>query len=391
MAGEFTAGLSGGQRKLLLFELVRQRTADMKDLLIVLDEPFAGVTDDFVPFIKERLEEMRQHHNILLVTNDHVDVLKGMSDNIITVSAIDRSVVKINQREGFNRQKAIHALSVGDAFHKATSHDEYAFFYDVEVKANSALMQIAVFNTFCFLLFLATFWDSSEDSAALVLVAGGIIAFFGINPALLSLVEWRTMMLEEAEALMHASAETNRALKTALMIFIILLISLVEYGVVNAVINGLEEVKFWVAMLMDSASMTFPLICLGLYTSMPFQAVQILGSLPFLFMIFLSTTFSPGAGVEVVKELRYLLYVLRWEESPSSQKKSYAYPLYFILCSARFYFWCMIPVSNTQRSEGAPFLSVSGVQLTLYWIVSPQPQNNYRNMRISWKVVPTKT
>ena len=34
-------------------------------------------------------------------------------------------------------------------------------------------------------------------------------------------------------------------------------------------------------------------------------------------MIFLSTTFSPGAGVEVVKELRYLF--------------------------ARFYFWCMIP------------------------------------------------
>jgi ABC-type nitrate/sulfonate/bicarbonate transport system ATPase subunit len=46
MAGEFTAGLSGGQRKLLLFELICQRTADQSGLLIVLDEPFAGVTDD---------------------------------------------------------------------------------------------------------------------------------------------------------------------------------------------------------------------------------------------------------------------------------------------------------------------------------------------------------
>jgi len=28
MAGEFTAGLSGGQRKILLFELIRQRIRD---------------------------------------------------------------------------------------------------------------------------------------------------------------------------------------------------------------------------------------------------------------------------------------------------------------------------------------------------------------------------
>jgi energy-coupling factor transporter ATP-binding protein EcfA2 len=45
MAGEFTAGLSGGQRKMLLFELIFQRTKNQSELLIVLDEPFAGVTD----------------------------------------------------------------------------------------------------------------------------------------------------------------------------------------------------------------------------------------------------------------------------------------------------------------------------------------------------------
>lgn len=308
---------TGGQRKLLFFELIRQRTANMEDLLIVLDEPFAGVTDDFVPFIKERLEEMRKKHNIVLVTNDHVEVLKAMSDNTITVSAIDRTVVKINQRDGVDRTKAIMALGVGDGYNKKASKDELAFFFDVEIKNNAALMQIAIFNTFCFALFLATFWNSARESAPLVLVAGGIIAFFGVNPALLSLVEWRNAVNEEAEALMHGSKGTNRFLKTVLMISIILFISLVEYGCVNAVINGLENPKFWVAMLMDSVSMTFPLICLGLYTSMPFQVVQILGSFPFLFMIFLSTTFSPGAGVEVVKELRYLF--------------------------ARFYFWCMIP------------------------------------------------
>lgn len=73
-------GLSGGQRKLLLFELIYQRTASQDNLLIVLDEPFAGVTDDFVPFIVERLNQMRIKHNILLVTNDHVETLKKMAD-----------------------------------------------------------------------------------------------------------------------------------------------------------------------------------------------------------------------------------------------------------------------------------------------------------------------
>ena len=100
----------------------------MEDLLIVLDEPFAGVTDDFVPFIKERLEEMRKKHNIVLVTNDHVEALTKMSDNTITVSAIDRSVVKINDRERVDRTKAIYALGVGDNYSRKASTEELAFF-----------------------------------------------------------------------------------------------------------------------------------------------------------------------------------------------------------------------------------------------------------------------
>ena len=66
IAGQFMAGLSGGQRKLLLFELIFQRTAAQDNLLVVLDEPFAGVTDDFVPFIVGRLNEMRKVSFIFL-------------------------------------------------------------------------------------------------------------------------------------------------------------------------------------------------------------------------------------------------------------------------------------------------------------------------------------
>ncbi len=42
------------------------------NLLIVLDKPFVGVTEDSIPFIVAQLKEMRKEHNMLLVTNDHV-------------------------------------------------------------------------------------------------------------------------------------------------------------------------------------------------------------------------------------------------------------------------------------------------------------------------------
>jgi len=317
MAGEFTAGLSGGQRKLLLFELICQRMRKQSELLICLDEPFAGVTDDFVPFIVERLEELRKKHNIILVTNDHVNTLTNMADNTITVSAIDRTKVKINDLEGVDRQRAIFALSLGDEYAYESSGDDLKFFFDVEVFSNGALFGVVMFSLFSFGLFLLSFWDSAEDQAALVAVAGGMISFFCVQPYVLTLVEWRNAMEEEAEALMHSSKDLNRTLKTLLTVFMIFAIAWGEYGIINACINGLEAFKYWVAMFFDTASMIFPLICLGVYTHMDFQSVQLLGSLPFLFMIFFSTTFSPGAGVEGVKELRYLF--------------------------ARFYYWCMLP------------------------------------------------
>merc|ERR1712070_904961 len=80
-------------------------------------------------------------------------------------------------------------------------------------------------------------------------------------------------------------------------------------------------------MLFDSASMTLPFICFGLYSSLPLQIVQIVSGMPFLFMIFFSTTFSPGAGVEGVKELRFLF--------------------------ARFYLWCRVP-GVKEDMEGCP-------------------------------------
>ena len=75
----------------------------MNDLLLCLDEPFAGVTDDFVPYLKGRLEDMAKRHNVLLVTNDHVDAMRKLAKNTIVVSAIDRSTVTINETAKVDR------------------------------------------------------------------------------------------------------------------------------------------------------------------------------------------------------------------------------------------------------------------------------------------------
>lgn len=339
MAGEFTPGFSGGQRKLLLFELIYQRTLKSTDLLICLDEPFAGVTDDFVPFIVDRLKEMAKTHNLLLVTNDHVKTLTEMADNIITVSAIDRANVKINDVEKNDRALVISAVSSGKTYEHTANNEDLNFFIDVEIKTSAALFGIAAFALVSFGLFLLTYWDTAEGSEGLTMVAIQIVAYFCINPYLLALVDWRNFMTEEAEALMHSSVKTNKILKTLLTTFLLLLISLGSYGILNAVTESrFSEVRFLIGMVFDSFSLTVCFMFFGIFTTLPFEAVQILASMPFLFMIFFSTTFSPGAGVAGVKLLRYLF--------------------------PRFYLFCMLP-GIQDSMEGCP-----NEDMTLFWLVA---------------------
>jgi hypothetical protein len=114
-----------------LFELIYQRTEASSDLLICLDEPFAGVTDDFVPFIVGRLKEMSVNNNILLVTNDHIATLTGMADNTITVSALDRNTVKGNAKGAVDREICLMAVSKGADFEHTTSNADLKFFFDM--------------------------------------------------------------------------------------------------------------------------------------------------------------------------------------------------------------------------------------------------------------------
>jgi hypothetical protein len=341
------AGLSGGQRKLLLFELLLQRTRTLENMLIILDEPFAGVTDDFVPFIVEHLREMRTKHNILLVTNDHVNILMEMADNIITVSAIDRSRVKINGREGVDRYLTLLAISIGDEYRYKTNNKNLAFFINVEFSKHSGILEVFGYVILAFGLFLLSFWNSKPGTEALILIAAGNLAFFTANPYILQLTDWRVFMVEETEALLHSSKAMNKHLKALLTLFLLLIITLIRFGCQELVIGVMTRaeytrIEFFVGILFDNVFQLIALICMGLYTEMTDQMVQILGQVPFLLSIFFSTTYSPGAGIEGVKELRYL------------------FPNYYV--------WCMLPEMGV---EGCPAESKTLLYLILSSLITP--------------------
>jgi hypothetical protein len=362
LAGKFMAGLSGGQRKILLFELISQRTALQDNLLIILDEPFAGVTDDFVPFIVERLNEMRKKHNVLLVTNDHVETLKKMADNTITVSAINRSKVRINRmKEGVDRNLAILAMAIGGDYNHNVNADDILFFGKVELSKNGGIPSVALFAVFMYGLFLLTFWGSKPGSEEFILIAAEIISYHIVHPYVLQLVDWRVYMVEEAEALVHSSKYISKILKAILMLIIIFIVAGIQFGCMYATTLGyLAGVDFFFAVLFDNLSQLIPLILLGLFSDLSDQTVQVLGQLPWLLMIFFSTTFSPGAGVNGIKELRYLF--------------------------SRYYLWCMLPGEENEM-EGCPesntllYLIMSSLFLPFLFAIWKLSQALYANRR----------
>ena len=48
------------------------------------------------------------------------------------------------------------------------------------------------------------------------------------------LVDWRVYMIEEAEALLHSSKAMNKYLKTTLTLFLLFVISCVQFGCMDA-------------------------------------------------------------------------------------------------------------------------------------------------------------
>ena len=56
---------TGGQQKLMFFELIHQSESHMEDVLIVYDKSFAGAPNDLVPFNQYRSEENVQNYNLV--------------------------------------------------------------------------------------------------------------------------------------------------------------------------------------------------------------------------------------------------------------------------------------------------------------------------------------
>jgi hypothetical protein len=191
-------------------------------------------------------------------------------------------------------------------------------------------------------IFLPHFGILRQTKQSWFMSLQNLVAFFCVNPYLLTLADWRNFMGEEAEAteaLLHSSKTTNKALKCLLTMTLFLNTSFIEWGCVNGVIDGFEDGKFFVGMLMDALSLISPFVIFGLYTKLSKEAVEIFSLMPFLFMIFFSTTFSPESGVTGLKELRYLFM--------------------------RFYFFCSIP-SVQDMMEGCPDSDMN----TLYMVLS---------------------
>ena len=171
MAGETTKGLSGGQRKLMIFELVKQRVAHQeRGLLICLDEPFCGVTDDFVPFIIERLNIIRKNHNILLVTNDHINALTSMADHTITVSATDRNKVTVDGKL-YDREIALYAVEQGKGYEHSADSEDLMFFASTELLTNPQVGAVLSFTVFTMGLFTVSYWDSKPSTGPLIIIA----------------------------------------------------------------------------------------------------------------------------------------------------------------------------------------------------------------------------
>ena len=104
---------------------------------------------------------MRVNHNILLVTNDHVATLTSMADNTITVSALDRSHVKVNLTEGVERDLSLLAVSSGNDFEHSSNKNDLGFFSDVEILHSPGLRAVAGFTSFIMILFIMSYWNST--------------------------------------------------------------------------------------------------------------------------------------------------------------------------------------------------------------------------------------
>jgi energy-coupling factor transporter ATP-binding protein EcfA2 len=327
--GTHIPGLSGGQRKMFIFELIKQRTVDEKDLLIVLDEPFAGVTDQFEGWIIEQLRILQSRHRILVVTNDHIDAIRNISDNVVTVSGKDRSQVLINGT-AVTRQTALTSLTAGDSKPRNTSFElaEVMCFCKTELLESTFLIQTAVVSVFLRLLYVSAMWNPPTFSEPLLVIMGLIVEILALRPFVESLAAWRECVTEEADALVHSSVQLQKALMCVLVCVLRLCGTMMTYVQLQILSDGLSGRGIMFGIICESIYSDAVIIMVSLYSNVAQQKIAFIASIPAGFNLLLSTSTNPGGGTMVLKPLRY--------------------------ATVRFYLFCFIGDPATNRMEACP-------------------------------------
>lgn len=96
MPGLDVKGLSGGQRKLFIVAMINAvLERNNTKMLVVVDEPLAGVTADYCPFITNLVTEWGgKGHKVLVIDNDHHEITTNSGWNRIKVAS--RTMVEYN-------------------------------------------------------------------------------------------------------------------------------------------------------------------------------------------------------------------------------------------------------------------------------------------------------
>ena len=107
-ANEYTSNLSGGQKKLL--ELMRAVCAD--PVLLLLDEPFAGVHVRNVEAVCELLAEVRDGGVTILMTEHELNLVERLCE-VVIVMARGSVIYQGSLTEGLREQEVIEAYVAG--------------------------------------------------------------------------------------------------------------------------------------------------------------------------------------------------------------------------------------------------------------------------------------
>ena len=115
MAGDYAATLSGGQRKLL--EMARALMVE--PVMVLLDEPMAGVNPALVESLLDHIRGLRDEGLTVLLVEHDMDVVMGISDWVVCMA--EGAVIAEGPPEHVAADEAVIEAYLGPRHRRATS------------------------------------------------------------------------------------------------------------------------------------------------------------------------------------------------------------------------------------------------------------------------------